>query len=394
MAKKRIYLDNCVTTQPAPEVIEAMMPYWQEKFWFPANFVSTGEEINSDLASFKETIASSIHANPNEVHFTLGGTAANNLAIKGILTANADKGTHIICSVVDYPDILTNAAFFEQSGFDVTYLGADSEGFIDLDELREAIRPDTVMVMTTWVNHVIGTIQPVEQIVEILKQADHRIYLHVDAGQAYGKFPIDVQQIGIDSMAISAHKIHGPQGVGALYLRSGVKLIPTHHGVNRVDNLQTGGISIASLAGFAKAIELTFNDLNKTTSYLRELSDYLLEKLESTIPFVELNGPRGEKRVCHNINTSLDFIEGEAITMMLDLQGVTVATGSACASQGLKPNYVLMAIGKNHVQSHGSLKFTVSRYTTKEDIDYTVAALAEIAEELRSRSPLYHAPKA
>ncbi len=384
-----IYMDNCMTTKPAPEVLEAMKPYLEEEYWYPGSFISTGEKINTIISEIKSTVAKSVMAMPEEIHLTSGGTLANNIAIKGLVTANASKGTHIICSVVDYPDILTNAAFFEQSGFDVTYLNADAEGFIDLEALEAAIRPDTILFMTTVVNHVIGTIQPLKQIKEILDSVGHKIYYHADAGQAYGKIPMDVSDLGFDTMSISAHKIHGPQGAGALYVRKGTKLGQLIHGVSRVDNLQTGGLNIALLAGFAKAIELTFSDAKETTRSLRELSDYLIDSIEAMIPEVELNGPRGEKRAPHNVNMSIAYIEGEAITMMLDMYGITVATGSACASQGLQANYILMAIGKNHVQSHGSMKFTLSIYNTKDEIDFVVEKLAQITTELRSRSPLY-----
>ncbi len=389
MTPGRIYLDNCITSMPAPEVLEAMRPYFEEKFWFPGTFISTGESTNETIEAFKASIAASIHAKGQELHFTSGGTLANNMAIKGLANAYAAQGKHLIVSVVDYPDLLTNAAYLEKSGFDVSYLSADSEGFINLAELKQAIRKDTILFMTTAVNHVVGTIQPLQEIKAILQAADHKIYYHVDAGQAFGKIPIDVNDLGVDTMAISAHKIHGPQGIGALYLRSGTKLTQLIHGVARIDNYQTGGLSIALIAGFAKAVELIWSDFTGNTSRLRAMSDYLLESLEKQIPHIELNGPRGIKRAPHNINVSIDFIEGEAITMMLDTMGITVATGSACASQGLKANYVLMALGKNHVQSHGSMKFTLSRYTTKEQIDETVAALTGIAAELRARSPLY-----
>jgi cysteine desulfurase len=391
MKPGRIYLDNCITTRPAKEVLNAMQPYFEEQYWYPGTFISTGETINDAIAGFQETVAKAIGANANEIHFTSGGTLANNIAIKGLATANAGKGKHVIVSVVDYPDLLTNAAYLEKNGFEVSYLSADSEGFINLQELKNAIRKDTILFMTTAVNHVVGTIQPLAEIRDILQSADHKIFFHVDGGQAFGKIPLDVNELGIDTLAISAHKIHGPQGIGALYQRSGVKLGQLIHGVKRVDNLQTGGLSIALIAGFAKAVELSFADLPATIKQLRDMSNYLLETLEANIPDIELNGPKGEKRAPHNINVSIDFIEGEAITMMLDVLGITVATGSACASQGLKANYVLMAMGKNHVQSHGSMKFTLSRYTTKTEIDETVSALAKISAELRARSPLYNA---
>jgi cysteine desulfurase len=367
---KKYYFDNCKTSQPAPEVIEAMMPYFRDKFIFPANFVLGGSTAAEELEGFKRIIADSIDANTSEIHFTSSGTTANNIAIKGFLSENAKHGTHIIVSVIDYPDLLTNAAFFEKSGFDVTYLETDEDGFINLEQLEKAIRPDTIMFMTTFVNHTVGSIQPIKKIREILDTADHKIVMHVDAGQAYGKLPIDVNKLGIDLMSISAHKIHGPQGVGALYQRKGVVIGPVIHGINRLDNHQTGAVSMAN--------------------HLRELSNYLLEKIEKTIPYTLLNGPRGEGRAPHNINVSFDYIEGEAIMLMMDIAGISVATGSACASQGLKANYILMAMGRNHEQSHSSMKFTLSRYNTKEEIDYAVKKLAEIVKELRSRSPLYN----
>ncbi|MCD4796242.1 MAG: cysteine desulfurase [Candidatus Cloacimonetes bacterium] len=387
---RKNYFDNCKTSQPAPEVIDAMMPYFGDKFIFPANFVLGGSTAAEELEGFKKTIADSIGANTSEIHFTGSGTIANNIAIKGFLSENAKHGTHIVLSVIDYPDLLTNAAFFEKSGFEVTYLETDEDGFINLKQLENAIRPDTIMFMTTFVNHTVGSIQPIRKIREILDTADHKIVMHVDAGQAYGKLPINVNELGIDLMSISAHKIHGPQGVGALYQRKGVMLGSVIHGINRLDNHQTGAVSMANIVGFAKAVELTFRDFDQNVNHLRELCNYLLEKIEKTIPYTLLNGPRGKGRAPHNINVSFDYIEGEAIMLMMDMAGISVATGSACASQGLKANYILMAMGRNHEQSHSSMKFTLSRYNTKEEIDHAVEKLAEIVKELRSRSPLYN----
>jgi cysteine desulfurase len=385
---KRIYFNNCLTSKPAPEVVKLTTEYMNNRFYFPENFNAMGTTTSEDLDNAKRVIANSIGANSKEIHFTSGGTAANNLAIKGYLTANSNKGTHIICSVIDYPDILTNAAFFENSGFDVTYLEADNEGFIDLEQLKNSIREDTILFMTTIGNHTVGTIQPLKEIKEILDSAEQKIAIHVDACEAYARIPINVNELGIDLMTISAHKIHGPQGIGALYQRKGIKLGLVQHGVNRMDNLQTGGLNIASIAGFAKAVELAFDEKEDNMSKIRKLSDYLLNKIETTIPDTLLNGPRGNKRAPHNINISFDYIEGEAIMMMMDISGISISTGSACASQGLKPNYVLMALGRNHEQSHSSMKFTFSRYNTFQEIDYTVEKLAEVVKELRSRSPL------
>lgn len=385
---ERVYLDNCLTTKPDQQVLQAMMPYFTEKYFFPGNFVSTGASIQQDLDDFKHIIANSMGAKAQEIHFTSGGTSANNIGIKGYLMANASMGAHIICSVVDYPDILTNAAFFENSGFEVTYLNADWNGFIDLDELREAIRPDTILMMTTFANHIMGTIQPIKEIRKILNEASNHIPLFVDAGHAYGRIPIQVDDYGIDMMSVSAHKIHGPQGVGALYVRSGLQLNNSKHGINRVDNLETGCVSIANIAGFAKAVQLQFSDLSNHIKKMTALRERLYNGIKKNIQHILLNGPEGDQRISHNLNVSFDYIEGEAIMMMLDVNHITVATGSACASQGLKPNYVLMATGRNFVQSHGSIKFTLSRFTTEEEVDYVIEKLTEIVEELRSRSPL------
>ncbi|NLW18845.1 MAG: cysteine desulfurase [Candidatus Cloacimonetes bacterium] len=391
MTPGKIYMDNCVTSPLDPEVLQAMLPYFSEKFWMPGTFISTGETTNNALDEFRQIIAKTLNADPAELHFTSGGTVANNIAIKGLANAHAASGKHAIVSLVDYPDLLTNAAWLEKQGFEVSYLEPDEQGVVSAEKLAAAIRPDTTLFLTTIVNHVVGTIQPMAEYKKVLENAGHKIYWHADAGQAYGKMHLDVKDLGVDSLSVSAHKIHGPQGIGALFVKKGTRMAQLIHGVSRIGSVQPGGVSIALIAGFAKAAEINFADLDATISQLRGLSDYLLERLEAEIPEIELNGPRHEGRISHNINISIAYIEGEAITMMLDMKGITVATGSACASQGLKPSYVLMAMGKNHVQSHGSMKFTLSRYNTREEIDTAVKALAEITAQLRERSPLYQA---
>ncbi len=386
-----IYLKNCMTSKPAPEVIEAMKPYLEEKFWLPDNFVQHGEQIQSDIAQFKHTIAETLNASDDEIHFTRGGTSANNIAIKGYAVANAKRGRHIICSIVDYPDILTNAAFLEQNGFEVTYLPTDEEAFVDLDELKDAIRPDTILFMTTLANHVTGTVQPLDKIRTILDQAPQKVGFFVDAAQAYGKMPIDVNDPAVDLMTITAHKIHGPQGIGTLYVRKGTKLTQVTHGIARVDNLETGMIPVYAMAGFAKAAELAIDNLTENIAHMKRMRDRLFDEIGKRIPHILINGPRDEGRIAHNANVSFLFIEGEAIMMMLDMQGIAMQTGSACASQGLKANYILMGIGRTHEESHGSMKMTVSRYTTEEEIDKTVDALEKVVATLRARSPLYNA---
>ena len=382
---KRVYLDNCLTTKPDPLVIETMLPYLTEEYYLPSNFVSTGSECKKHIKKFKQIIADSLNADETEIHLTSGGTSANNIGIKGYIMANADRGNHIICSQIDYPDILTNAAFFEDSGFEVTYLGADNEGFIDLDELQKAITKDTILVMTTLANHVLGTIQPIKKIKDIIGSD---IALFIDAGHAYGRIPIDVKDFGIDLLTFSAHKINGPQGAGALYVKKGIKLAQIKHGVVRMDDLDTGCISMATLAGMAKAIEIQFSNLQGNIDYIKNLRDSLLQGIENHLGKVLINGAWGENRICHNLNISIENVEGEGMMMMLDMFGITVATGSACSSQGLQPNYIMMAIGKNFVQSHGSMKFTLSRLTTQAEIDYTIEKFVEVVNKLRKISSL------
>ncbi len=386
---KRLYFNNCLTSKPAPEVVEAMLPYLKEDYYYPENFNKTGTAASRKLADWRQQAAKTIGGEPSEIHFTSGGTLANNIAIKGFLLANADKGNHIICSVVDYPDLLANAGFFEQSGFTVTYLQVDENGFIDLKQLKDSLRKETILFMTTLANNTVGTIQPMTEIKEILKSAGHRIYVHADACEAYGRVPVDVNQQGIDMMSVSGHKIYGPQGSGFLYLRKDVKISPLIHGVVRLDDLQTGGLSTANTAGLIKAIELIFDDFSGYVKHLRELNDYFLKKVKEKIPYIRINGPVGSQRAPHNLNITFEYIEGEAIMMMLDQFDVSAATGSACASQGLKPNYVLKAMGRTHEESHGSMKFTFSRYLSKEDIDILVERLSSVVEKLREGSTLY-----
>lgn len=379
-----IYLNNCLTSKPDDEVLAAMMPYLTDKFYLPFIFVSSGEQISTDIESFKETIAKPIGAQSKEIHFTSGGTSANNLAIKGFLTANSNRGNHIICSVIDYPDILSNAAFFEDAGFEVSYIEPDENGFISASNVEKAIREDTILFMGTLVNHTVGTTLPMVQLKPLFKKRGIKVF--VDGCEAFGRVAVDVEKMGIDMMSISAHKIHGTKGVGALYKRSGILLNQIKHGVARVDNLETGAVSIAAISGFAKATELAFQ--NNNMSHIRNLRNYLYGQIVKKIPNTLLNSSLGEDGSPHHLNISFDYIEGEAIMMMLSLKGILLATGSACSSADLSMNYVLKAMGRTHVQSHGSVKFTLSRKNTKAEIDHVVKNLKDVVEELRRRSPL------
>jgi cysteine desulfurase len=388
----RVYLDNCLTTQPDPRVVSAMLPYLTDRYFLPGNFISTGSTAKKDIARYKSIIATSLNARPDEIHLTSGGTSANNIGIKGYILENSENGHHLICSVVDYPDILTNAAFFEESGFEVTYLDADHDGYIDLEQLKSAIRPDTICVLTTLVNHVLGTIQPIKKISEIIRASNPKTRLFVDAAQAYGRMPIDVVTMDIDMLSVSSHKIHGPQGAGALFIKKGIKIAQTKHGIARIDEFDTGGTSMANLAGFATAVEIAFSDLDTSISYLQNLQKHLYDGIVANIGTVPLNGPPLGERICFNLNISITDVEGEALTMLLDLANITVATGSACASQGLQPNYILMATGRSFEESHGSMKFTLSRMNTIDEIDYTIEKFTAAVLKLKKFTALPQNP--
>jgi cysteine desulfurase len=365
-----------------------MLPYLTDRYFLPGNFISTGSNAKRDIVKFKTTIASSLNAHPDEIRLTSGGTSANNIGIKGYLLENSHQGNHLICSVVDYPDILTNVAFFEESGFEVTYLDADFDGYIDLEQLKSAIRSDTVLVLTTLVNHVLGTIQPITEIAKIIRTENPKSKLFVDAAQAYGRMPIDVVTMDIDMLSVSSHKIHGPQGVGALFVKKGIKIAQTKHGIARIDEFDTGCISMANLSGFATAVEIAFADLDTSISYLLKLQKHLYDGIVANIGHVPLNGPPLGERICFNLNVSITDVEGEALTMLLDLANITVATGSACASQGLQPNYILMATGRSFEESHGSMKFTLSRMNTIEEIDYTIEKFTAAVLKLKKFTAL------
>ena len=379
-----IYLNNCLTSKMDKKVIDAMIPYMKDKFYLPMTFVKEGEQINNEIQNFKEIVGQYIGSKASEIHFTSGGTSANNLAIKGFLTANSHKGNHIICSVIDYPDILTNASFFEDAGFEVSYLKCDELGFLSVKDLEEAIRDDTILFMGTLVNHTVGSILPMEKIKKILKPKGITVF--VDGCEAFGKIELNVEEMGIDMMSISAHKLHGPKGVGALFKRPGIALGQIKHGIGRVDNLETGGVSVAAICGFAKATQLAYS--NDNINYIRSLRDYLHKQITEKISNTLMNSTISNRTSPHHLNISFDYIEGEAVMMMMSLKGILLATGSACSSADLSMNYVLKAMGRTHVQSHGSVKFTLSRFNTKSQIDRVVSILKKVVSELRKRSPL------
>ncbi len=388
MSSKEVYLDSCKTSRLAPEVLDAMMPYLTEKYWYPGSFTSIGTEIAEVIEEAQETVARSMNAKPEEITFTSGGTDANNIAIQGILQANRERGRHFICSNVSHPSVLAVFQGMEKQGFEGTYISANKDGYLNLDELKAAIRPDTILAAFTHVNHILGTIQDVKAIRNILDQADHKIYLFMDSCEAYTKIPLDVEELGIDSLSISVHKFNGPKGMGILYVKKGTEIVPTQFGITRLYKLKPGAINVPGIVGTAKAVEIAFTNFDQNTRSLRELQKLLYDEIMKRIPDAVLNGPPLEERSPAHLNVTFRYIEGEAIMMMLDFNKIHVETGSACSSKDLRPNYILMNTGRTHEESHGSVRFTLDRFVTKEDIPKTVDALEKTAKELRRRSPL------
>ncbi len=378
-----VYLDNGATTMVDKEVEKAILPYFTKVYGNASSLHTHGQEAKKALEESREVIAKKINALPEEIIFTSGGTEADNLAIKGIAFANKEKGKHIITTKIEHHAVEKTCKFLESDGFEVTYLDVDKEGFVDLEELKKAITDKTILVSIIHGNNEIGTIQDIEKIGEICKEKN--VYFHTDAVQSFTKVPIDVKKQNITLASFSAHKIHGPKGIGALFVKKGTKIKKLSDGGSQENNLRGGTENIPLIMGFAKAVELAKEEDCKKMEKLR---DYFIEKIEKEIPEVKLNGSRKE-RLCNNVNITFKYIEGEALLLRLDDKGIAVSTGSACSSRELKPSHVLIAIGLHPAMAHGSIRFTLSRFTTKEEVDYTIKHLKEVVAELRSISPLW-----
>lgn len=381
-----IYLDNAATTKTSPEVIEAMRPYFGVLFGNPASAYTFAGNINSDVDKARKEIAGFINASADEIYFTSGGSESDNWALKGTAFALKNKGKHIITTVIEHHAILNACDYLERSGYDVTYLSVDENGLISLEELKAAIRPDTILISVMFANNEIGTIEPIAEIGRIAHE--HGILFHTDAVQAYGHIPIDVKELGIDMLSVSGHKINAPKGVGFLYIRKGIKIEPLIHGGSQERGKRGGTTNVAGIVGLATATELAAESLDKRAEYERELRDYLIGRIENEIPYALLNGDRS-KRLPNNVNFCFRFIEGESMLLLLDQYGICASSGSACTSGSLDPSHVLLAIGRPHEIAHGSLRLTLSEETRKDDIDFTVDSLKQIIERLRSMSPLY-----
>jgi len=400
MRLKEIYLDNGATTAVDPRVLKVMMPYFSEKYGNASSSHSFGQDSKDALEKARKIIAKSIGASSSEIIFTSGGTESNNLALKGIAFANKDKGNHIIITKIEHDCVLNACEWLEKQGFMISYLDVDSEGFVRVEDLEKAIRPETILVSVIHGNNEIGTIQNLEKLGKTCKEKG--VFFHTDACQSYTKVDLDVEKQNLDLVTLNAHKIHGPKGVGALYVRKGVKMMDWQHGGGHEFGIRAGTENIPGIIGFAEAVRIGLD--RRHVKYMIGLRDKLIEGVLK-IPGVRLNGPKGaekskisgtsktqsfvgEKRLCNNVNISFENIEGEALGGYLDQKWICSSTGSACSSRSLEASHVLKAIGLSDGEAHGSLRLTLSRFNTEEEIDYVLKVLPKLVEKLRRISPL------
>ena len=381
-----IYLDNAATTKTAPEVVDAMLPYFSEYYGNASTIYSLGAESKKAMDHARQTIADSLGAKPEEIYFTAGGSESDNWALKATAEAYASKGKHIITTKIEHHAILHTCEYLEKRGFEITYLNVDRDGLISLDELKAAIRPDTILISVMFANNEIGTIEPIAEIGEIAKE--HGVLFHTDAVQAYAQVPIHVDEMHIDMLSASGHKLNGPKGIGFLYIRKGVKIRSFVHGGAQERSRRAGTENIPGIVGLGAAVERAMRIMDSKTRKEIELRDYLIGRLENEITHCWLNGHR-TKRLPNNINFSFLFIEGESMLIMLDMKGICASSGSACTSGSLDPSHVLLAIGLKHEEAHGSLRLTLSEDSTKEEMDIVAEEVKKIVQRLRDMSPLY-----
>ena len=384
--KKLIYLDNAATTKTAPEVVEAMLPYFSEFYGNPSSIYSLAGESKKAIDQARETIAGALGAQPEEIYFTAGGTESDNWALKATAEYYRKKGNHIITTKIEHHAILHSCQQLEKQGFEVTYLDVDENGVVKLEELKKAIRPTTILISVMYANNEIGTIQPIQEIGEIAHEKG--ILFHTDAVQAFGQLPIHVDDCHIDMLSASGHKLNGPKGIGFLYIRKGVKIRSFIHGGAQERKRRAGTENVPGIVGLGKAVERAVKTMEERMAKERELRDYLIGRVLAEIPYTRLNGHRS-LRLPNNANFSFQFIEGESLLIMLDMEGICGSSGSACTSGSLDPSHVLLAIGLPHEIAHGSLRLTLNEENTKEELDFVVESLKRIIERLRSMSPLY-----
>ena len=383
---KYIYMDNAATTRVTQEVFDAMEPYFCEQFGNPSSAYEFSGKIAEKVAEARASIGKAIGASEKEIYFTGGGSESDNWAIKGVADALREKGNHIITTEIEHHAVLHTCEFLEKRGFEITYLPVDDKGLVNVEDLKKAIRPTTILISVMFANNEIGTVEPIKEIGRIAHE--HGIYFHTDAVQAFGHLPIDVNEMNIDLMSASGHKINGPKGIGLLYIRKGIKITNLIHGGAQESGKRAGTTNAAGIIGFAKATELAVRDMEETRVYESRLRDKLIAGVTAEIPYTRVNGDL-TNRLSNNVNFCFRFIEGESLLIMLDQKGICASSGSACTSGSLDPSHVLLAIGLPHEIAHGSLRLTLSKDTTEEDIDYVVESLKQIVERLRMMSPLY-----
>ncbi len=382
------YFDNAATTRTDPRVVEAMMPFFDTAYGNASELHQKGQEARAALDASRQTVAGFIGADPEEIVFTACGTEGDNLAVKGVAHRYRDRGKHIIISSVEHSAVHETAMFLHhQEGYEVTLLPVDQEGFVDPAVLDASIRDDTVLVSVIHGNNEIGTIQPVSEIGAICRERG--VFFHTDAVQTFGKVPIDVRELNVDLLVASAHKIHGPKGVGMVYVRKGVRPTPLLHGGGHENKMRSGTENVPCIVGFAKAVELCRDAMEEERARLVGLRDRLIEGVLAGTPTSYLNGPRGDRRLPHNAHFGIRYVEGESLMLRLDAEGFEVSTGSACSSGSLEPSRTLIAIGLKHEEAHGSLRCSLGRWTTREEIDRFVERLPPIVEQLHAMSPLY-----
>lgn len=387
---KYIYMDNAATTPMKKEVLDEMIPYFSEKYGNPSSVYSLGRTSKRAVEDARQKLAKTFGANEREIFFTGGGSEADNWAIKGIAFGNKQKGNHIITTKIEHHAILHTCEYLQKNGFEVTYLDVDEYGLIDLKELKNAITDRTILISVMFANNEIGTIQPIKEIGKIAKE--HNIYFHTDAVQAIGHVKIDVDELNIDLLSLSAHKFYGPKGIGALFIRQGVKIDSLISGGAQERNRRAGTENVPAIVGLGKAIELAYENLDEHNERLTNLRDSLIAKIKSNIPYVRLNG-HPTQRLPGNVNFCFRFIEGESLLLSLDMEGIAGSSGSACTSGSLDPSHVLLAIGLPHEIAHGSLRLSLGDFNTEEELDYVVEKLIKIVDRLRQMSPLYEKVK-
>lgn len=383
---KMIYLDNAATTKTAPEVVEAMLPYFSENYGNPSSIYEIAGKSKEAITEAREKIAKVLGADSRDIYFTAGGSESDNWALKAAFEAYSSKGNHIITTKIEHHAILHTCEYLEKRGARITYLDVDENGIVKMEELEKAITPETILISIMFANNEIGSIQPVREIGMLARE--HGILFHTDAVQAFGQVPIDVDALNIDMLSSSAHKINGPKGIGFLYIRKGVKIRSFIHGGAQERKRRAGTENVPGIVGYGVAAARAAQTMEERTGKEAELRDYMIRRILAEVPYTRLNGDP-KKRLPNNINISFQFIEGESLLIMLDMEGIAASSGSACTSGSLDPSHVLLAIGLPHEIAHGSLRLTLSEETTKEDADFVIEIIKEIVARLRSMSPLY-----